>query len=121
MGIDSCRHTGNPCFSNSYSKQLSYALSSSPGPTAAWTFIAAAIIAVPISFSVTPCVLCAILRVLCVKAFLLREEFANFGEELAGAEGFGNIAVATGFAGLGLVAGEGVGGYGDDRHPGKFG
>src|SRR5712675_1954013 len=110
MGIDSCRHTGNPCFSNSYSKQLSYALSSNPDHTAAWTFIAAAIIAVPISFSVTPCVLCAILRVLCVKAFLFREEFADFGEELARAEGLRDIAVATGFPRLGLVAGEGIGG-----------
>src|SRR5580704_14734484 len=67
------------------------------------------------------------LRVLCessasfaVKPFLLREEFADFGEELAGAEGLGDITVAAGFPGLRLVSGEGVGSDGDDRYPGQL-
>src|SRR6266446_4675760 len=46
----------------------------------------------------------------------IRQEFADFGEELARAEGLGDVAVAAGFAGLGLVARQRVGGDGDDRH-----
>src|SRR5580693_3230968 len=63
-----------------------------------------------------PSVLCESSASFAVKLFLLREEFAHFGEELARAEGFGDIAVATGFPGLRLVAGEGVGGHRNDRH-----
>src|SRR5215469_8915384 len=61
------------------------------------------------------------LRLLCALCgkelvFLIREEFADFGEELARAEGFGDIAVAAGGMGLRLVAGERIRGDGDDRH-----
>src|SRR5580704_6838676 len=67
-----------------------------------------------------PSVLCESSASFAVKLFLLREEFAHFGEELARAEGFGDIAVATGFPGLGLVSGEGVGSDRDDRYPGQL-
>src|SRR5262245_37264358 len=57
------------------------------------------------------------LRVLYVQALLLfREEFADFGEQLARAEGLGDIAVAARLARFGLVAGERVRGNRDDRH-----
>src|SRR5215510_8855370 len=105
MGIKACRCTGRPCFSSSYSKQVSYALSRRTGPRAVWTFIADAMIASPISFSV-------ILRVLRVKAFLsFREELADFGEELARAERLGDIAIAAGGARFRFVAGQRVGGH----------
>src|SRR5260221_3467525 len=44
------------------------------------------------------------------------EKLTDFGEQLARAEGFGDIAVAAGFPRLRLVAGERVGSHGDDRH-----
>src|SRR5216683_2338186 len=41
------------CFSSSYIRHISYALSSNPGPTAECTFIAAPMTACPISSSIT--------------------------------------------------------------------
>src|SRR4051794_26190459 len=52
---------------------------------------------------------------------VLWQEFADLGEELARAERLGDVAVAAGFAGLRLIAGQRVGGNGDDRHLGQGG
>src|SRR5712691_8129774 len=41
------------CFSSSYIRHISYALSSNPGPTAEWTFMAAPMTACPRSSSIT--------------------------------------------------------------------
>src|SRR5216684_4291420 len=45
--------TPTRCFSSTYMRHVSYALSSNPGPTAEWTFIAAPMTACPISSSIT--------------------------------------------------------------------
>src|SRR5262249_51844369 len=60
-------------------------------------------------------------RPFAVKGVVLRKEFTDFGEQLAGAERLGAVAVAAGGARLGLVAGERVGGDGDDRHARQLG
>src|SRR5215471_1271793 len=111
-----CRRAGRPRFSSSYNKHVSYTLSSSPGPTCEWILIAEAIMASPISFSVTSASSAKTSASSAVKCCPLGEELADLGEQLARAERLGDIVVAAGGARLGVVARERIGGDRDDRH-----
>ena len=119
-----CRHTSSPSIlgimmsSRIRSGSFSRAQESASSPSAAMSKLVAVCIQPPRKDVAVRLIVVGDedQRRLDALGFLARQELTHLGKQLARAEGFGDVAIATGRASLGLVPTQGVRGHGDDRN-----